>query len=312
MTDLIMIIAILSILLLGISLSAWYRYLGQKDEVKARLQEANYGGKEEQKKQPIFHKIVAKILTLADDFSEIGERFNFFSETDDVAKWLIQANHPYSLTVKRFQGLKIVLTLIGFFSGIIAFLIGFPFRQFLIVILPFVGFFGPIIWIKNKAKKRQDELSYALPDFLDMVSVTLKAGASLDQAFKEISNYFEGPIQEEFSRFNHRANLGIPREELYLELINRTDVPEFQTVIKSLIRGAELGVPVATTFEIQSAEIRQLRKEKVKELAAKASPKVTLVTTFVVMPTAFILIGGLLLLNIIYDILDSGIIESFN
>ncbi|SES21581.1 tight adherence protein C [Gracilibacillus ureilyticus] len=310
MTDLITLIAILSILLLGVSLSAWYRYIGQKNEVKTRLKEANDSENQElEKKQSLLHKIFAKILTFADDFSEIGERFNFFSETEDVEKWLIQADNPYDLTVKRFQGLKIALTLIGFFTGVLAFLIGLPFRQFLVVILPFIGFFGPIFWIKNKAKKRQEELSYALPDFLDMVSVTLKAGASLDQAFREISRYFDGPIQEEFSRFNHRANLGIQREELYLELINRTDVPEFHTVIKSLIRGAELGVPVATTFEIQSAEIRQLRKEKAKELAAKASPKITLITTFVVMPTAFILIGGLLLLNIIYEVLDSGIFE---
>src|SRR5699024_6737353 len=199
------------------------------------------------------------------------------------------------------------MMLIGLFSGIIAFIIGFPLGQYLFIILPFVGFFQPIFWVKKKAQLRQEELGYALPDFLDMVSVTLKAGASIDQAFKEISTYFDGPIKEEFARFNQRSQLVISREELYKELIERTDVPEFQTVIKSLIRGAHLGVPVATTFEIQSAEIRKLRKEKVKELAAKASPKVTMVTTFVVMPTAFILIGGLMLLNIIYKIGGSGV-----
>lgn len=312
MEELLLSIILLFIILFGITMSAWYRYVTEKTTVKNHLKKVAYvEGKEIVKKPSLIEKLISKLLRYADDFSDIGERFNFYSETDDIAKWLIQANHPYNLSPQRFQGLKIVLTIIGFFIGIIAFVIGFPFGQFLFLILPFVGFFSPIIWIKGKAKKRQEELSYSLPDFLDMVSVTLKAGASLDQAFQEISSYFEGPIKEEFGRFNQRIRLGIPREELYHELIARTDVPEFQKVIKSLIRGAQLGIPVATTFEIQSDEIRVLRKERAKELAAKASPKVTMVTTFIVMPTAFILIGGLVLLNIISNITNSGIINSF-
>jgi tight adherence protein C len=60
-----------------------------------------------------------------------------------------------------------------------------------------------------------------------------------------------------------------------------------------------LGVPIAVTFKIQSENMRRIRKELIKEKAAKASPKVTLITTFVVAPTAIALIGGLMVLNIL-------------
>lgn len=311
MENMIVYIIVLCLILFGIALAASYEWMQQKAAVKGHLKVIASVEEITTKKQSRFGKILAKILVYADQFSDIGERFNFYSESEDVKKWLIQANHPLDLSVKRFQGLKIILMVLSLFLGMVAFIIRFPLGEFMFIILPFVGFFLPIIFVKRAAKKRQENLSYDLPDFLDMVSVSLKAGASLDQAFREISSYFEGPIREEFFRFNQRAQLGIPREELYQELIERTDVAEFQMVIKSLIRGAQLGVPVATTFEIQSVEIRKLRKERAKELAAKASPKVTMVTTFIVMPTAFILIGGMVLLNIIYKIGDSGITGMF-
>lgn len=40
-----------------------------------------------------------------------------------------------------------------------------------------------------------------------------------------------------------------------------------------------------------------MKKEQIKEKAAKASPKITLVTTFLVMPSALIFIGGLMIMN---------------
>lgn len=312
MDQLLIYIILLAILCFGISLAAIYRNITERNLVKQTLQKSDYVTERELTKKLSFTKrILSNLFTYADHLSDIGQRFNFYSESEDVSDWLIHANYPYRLNVKRFQGLKIVLMLLGFFSGLLLFILGFPLKEFLLVGSPFLGFFAPIIWIQHKAKKRQEELSYTLPDFLDMVSVTLKAGASLDQAFYELSRYFDGPIKEEFTRFHQRAQLGIPREELYKELIDRTDVPEFHAVIKALIRGSQLGVPIATTFEIQSSEIRELRKERAKEEASKASPKVTMVTTFIVMPSALLLIGGLILLNAISNIGGAGVLNIF-
>jgi tight adherence protein C len=67
-----------------------------------------------------------------------------------------------------------------------------------------------------------------------------------------------------------------------------------------LLQGLKLGVPIATTFKVQAEDMRQFREEQVKELAAKASPKVTLVTTFVVAPVSILMIAGLMILNLIY------------
>jgi tight adherence protein C len=243
--------------------------------------------------------IFDQITKSADDFSDLGQRINFFSENHDVEEWLRKSGNPLKLTVQRFQGLKILLLFVGLFLGILAIIVGFPFSQYLVTFVPILGYFLPILWIKREAKKRQDLIRKELPDFLDTVSTSVQAGVSLDHALREVIRHFDGPIREEFTRFNNEIDLGVPRERAYRELLRRNDNPEFQSLIKALIQGMSLGVPIATTFRIQADDMRQMREEKVKELAAKASPKVTLVTTFLIAPVSILMIAGLMIMNML-------------
>jgi tight adherence protein C len=252
------------------------------------------------KRETANSRLIKRVLKYADDYSSLGQRINFFSEPHDVEDWLRKAAYPYDLTIERFQGTKMFFAILGFGAGLIGMLLGLPFSQFGVIVLPLAGYFGTITWLKNKAKKRQEELRYDLPDFLDTVSVSLEAGIGLDKTLNEIVKYFHGPINEEFSRFNQEIRLGVPREDAYRELLRRNDNPEFQTLIKSLIQGQKLGVPIATTFKSQALDMRVIRRELAKEKAAKASPKVTLITTFIVAPTAIIMIAGLMILNMFF------------
>lgn len=300
MDGIILISVVMSLFLLSLALKAFYDYTLEKQELRTHIQENVIIDRYRIKKTKTGkEKTMEKIFYYADDFSSIGNRINFFSESHDIERWLMQAGYPYNLTVDRFQGVKIFLTLVGFVIGVLMIVIGFPMAQMLIILLPLSGYFSAILWLKNKAKQRQDELGYVLPDFLDTVSVTLQAGIGLDQALRDIVPYFDGPVGEEFRRFNQEIDLGVPRETAYKRLLDRNDNAAFQSLIKSLIQGTKLGVPVATTFKIQANEMRNMKRERIKEIAAKASPKITLITTFIVMPTVMLLIGGLVILNMI-------------
>ncbi|MGP4071126.1 type II secretion system F family protein [Piscibacillus sp. B03] len=245
----------------------------------------------------------------ADEFSDLGQRVNFFSENYMVEEWLRKSGNPLKLTVARFQGLKIFLLIVGFITGVLAVLIGFPFAQYMLVFNPVIGYFLPIILIRREVKKRQQAIRRDLPDFMDTISTSLQAGVSLDQALREVILHFDGPIREEFSRFNQEIDLGVPREKAYRELLKRNENEEFQSLIKGLIQGLQLGIPIAQTFKVQADDLRQIRQEQVKELAAKASPKVTLVTTFLIAPVSILIIAGLMIMNMLMG--DNSIFNLF-
>lgn len=280
----------------------WSVYVSEKRGVLVHVSETTQvdGFDKKKKKQKQKANLFSRLSGYADEFSELGQRINFFSESIEVADWLKKSGNPYELTVARFQGLKILLFIIGFFAAMLAFIVGLPFSKYGLVFLPLIGYFIPIYLVRSQAKKRQEKLRMDLPDFLDTISTSIQAGVSLDQALREVIRFFDGPLREEFMRFNQEIDLGVQRETAYRNLLERNDNEEFQQLIKSLLQGMKLGVPIATTFKIQAEDMRQLRQERVKELAAKASPKVTLVTTFVVAPVSIMMIAGLMLLNMIY------------
>ncbi|AST94166.1 pilus assembly protein TadB [Sutcliffiella cohnii] len=310
MDSFILISVILIWLFILIGIVNIYKYSIEKRELKEYIEEvtteAFYFGKE--KKTSRVSKVIARLSKYADDFSNLGERINFFSETQDLEETLKKAGYPHQLTVARLQGLKIVFVIIGFLMGASSVILGLPFSNIAFVTFPFIGFFLPIIWIKQKAKERQLKLRQDLPDFLDTVTISLQAGAGLDQAIKETIKHFQGPIREEFSRLMSEIELGMPREQAYSNMLKRNDNPEFQNFIKALVQGTRLGVPVSTTFHIQAEEIRKISIEQVKEKAAKASPKVTLITSFIIAPTVMMLILGLVVLNLVYG--DNSILDA--
>ncbi|WP_100009940.1 type II secretion system F family protein [Lentibacillus sediminis] len=262
-----------------------------------------------QKKKNRRAQVFDRVTTYADDFADLGQRINFFSENHMVEEWLRKSGNPLQLTVARFQGLKIFLLVVGFFSGILAVIMGLPFSQYMIILNPVIGYFLPIVLVRRKVKQRQDQIRSELPDFMDTVSTSLQAGVSLDNALREVIRYFDGPLREEFSRFNQEIDLGVPREKAYRELLKRNDNEEFQSLIKALIQGMDLGIPIAKTFKIQADELREIRQEQVKELAAKASPKVTLVTTFLIAPVSILMIAGLMVMNMLMG--ENSIFQMF-
>lgn len=280
----------------------WSVYVQEKRGVLVHVSELTsmdaFDKKKKKRKQKA--NLFERMTGYADDFADLGQRINFFSENIEVADWLKKSGNPYNLTLARFQGLKILLFIIGFFAGMLAFIIGFPLSKYGLVFLPLLGYFTPIYIVRRQAKMRQEKLSRDLPDFLDTISTSIQAGVSMDQALREVIRFFDGPLREEFMRFMQEIDLGVQRETAYRNLLERNDNEEFQQLIKSLLQGMKLGVPIATTFKIQAEDMRQLRQERVKEMAAKASPKVTLVTTFVVAPVSIMMIAGLMLLNMIY------------
>lgn len=278
-----------------------HAYLAQKRDVFIHVSDITQIDpfEKKQKKKERRAVIFEHVTKYADDFSDLGQRINFFSENYMVEDWLRKSGNPLKLTVARFQGLKIFLLIIGFIAGVLSIIIRLPFSQYFIIAFPLIGYFTPIFLIKREVKKRQQLIRRDLPDFLDTISTSLQAGVSLDQALREVIIHFDGPIREEFSRFINETDLGVSREKAYRDLLRRNDNPEFQSLIKALIQGLELGVPIAKTFKVQAEDLRKIRQEQAKELAAKASPKVTLVTTFLIAPVSILMIAGLMVMNML-------------
>lgn len=231
-----------------------------------------------------------------DRLAPVGEKVQLLSDPHELKEHLVKAGNPFDLTVQRMNGAKILGALIGLVLSLFYLLLGLPLAPFIIVGLPLMGYMGPIFLIRHLAKQRQEKISYEIPDFLDMMSITLKAGMSLDEALNYYTSTTKGPLSEEVTQLNQEIRFGVHRETAYRNLLERTDSVELDGLVKSLIQALNLGTSVADVFTQQADEIRRMRAERAKEEAGKAGPKITIVSSLVIMPSILILVIGVLIL----------------
>ncbi|WP_438431166.1 type II secretion system F family protein [Gorillibacterium sp. sgz500922] len=284
------------LLLWSASMYFFWRY--NLSRIRLR-QELGLIKKREKRKRTGKEKLKEGIVRGSILFAPVGRRFRLFVNEEDIRRKIMLAGTPYGFDLDAFYGLRYLCVLAGALAGALLMFVGF--NSIFLLLFVLAGLFAPTMWIRSAAQARQETIGLQLPDFMDAMSVTLQAGAPLDPATKQIVQGMDGPLAEEMTRHLQELDMGVPREDAYMRLMARNDCKELETLVLSLIQGSKLGVPIAATFKNMSEDIREARIGRIREKAAKASPKVTLITTFLIVPGVLLCILGMLALNLIYN-----------
>jgi len=162
-----------------------------------------------------------------------------------------------------------------------------------------LGMILPLIWVDGRATERQRRVDRAVPDALDILTICVQAGLGFDGALAQIVERTAGPLSEEFGRFLHELNVGVPRTECFNRLLERTNSDELRILVGALVQAQELGVPIAQTLEEQAGDMRIRRIQRAREQGAKASPKIALITTILVAPAVMCLFLAIVIYNMV-------------
>jgi tight adherence protein B len=105
------------------------------------------------------------------------------------------------------------------------------------VLVPLVGVSLaalPMGWVLYRRRKRMKAFGSQLPDALEMMARTLRAGQSLGFGFSMVSSEMPAPINREFGRVFEEQNLGIPLDDSLNGLCERVpnlDLKFFTTAV---------------------------------------------------------------------------------
>lgn len=224
---------------------------------------------------------------------------------------LALAGRPGNLTVNGFISVKLVL---GLLTGVLAFLlfsfanISFPFISGLVgtIVLAGIvgigGYFFPDLWLRQKVQRRQKEIKLALPNALDLLTISVEAGLGFDAALLRVTEKYKNALSEEFTQVLNEVRLGRPRLEALDDMGRRVGVEELHSFIQALIQSEQLGVGIAKVLRIQSEEMRRKRRQRAEELAAQASLKMLFPMLLFIFPTIFIILMGPAVLIVLHSI----------
>ncbi|GAC1327443.1 MAG: type II secretion system F family protein [Candidatus Dormibacteria bacterium] len=211
------------------------------------------------------------------------------------------AGRPGNLTVNGFISLKLVA---GVVFGGIGFLLfsfanmtppvitGFLGHVVLAVIAGLVGYMFPELWLRQEVGKRQKEIRLALPNALDLLTISVEAGLGFDAALVRVTEKYKNALAEEFTQVLNEVRLGRPRLEALDDMGRRVGVEELHSFIQALIQSEQLGVGIAKVLRIQSEEMRRKRRQRAEEQAAQASLKMLFPMLIFIFPTIFIVLMG--------------------
>jgi tight adherence protein B len=129
----------------------------------------------------------------------------------------------------------------------------------------------PLVVLENRRSKRQDAFLTALPDTLQLMAGSLRAGYGVLQAIDTIAKETSGPTSEEFSRVLTEARLGMPIEDALEALADRIDNEDLRWVVLAINIQREVGGNLAELLDVVSAVLREreMLRRQIKVLSAE-------------------------------------------
>ncbi len=167
--------------------------------------------------------------------------------------------------------------------------------------LGFLGFMAPDFWLGNRIKSRKGRIQRSIPDAIDLMVICVDAGLGLDQALMRVGQELaisHPDLHEEFLQINLEQRAGKPRLEAWQSMADRTAIPEFAALVNMLIQTDRFGTPVVRALSRFSQEMREKRRQRAEEAAAKTKIKILFPLVLFIFPCVFIVLLGPALLNL--------------
>lgn len=153
------------------------------------------------------------------------------------------------------------------------------------------GYLLPSLWLSRRAENRKTEIFHALPDVLDLLTVCVEAGLSLDAALIKTAENFQhknNPLIKEINTVTLEIRAGKARSEALKGLAERTMVEDIKAFVSMLVQTEKFGTSLGKTLRTYSDSLRMKRKQLAEERAAKTAVKMLFPLTFCVFPALLV------------------------
>ncbi|CAB4952552.1 unannotated protein [freshwater metagenome] len=205
------------------------------------------------------------------------------------------AGNPPAWDVNRILGLKVLgLALFGGLGFLYLLGVGWPFYRVVLATALAAGFgyVLPNVLLYNAGEKREKLMRNALPDAMDLLTISVEAGLGFDAAVSRVAKNGEGPLNQEFARLLQEMQLGVGRTAAMRAMAERTSLADLKSFCSAMVQADSLGIPIARVLRIQSQEMRTKRRQRAEEKAQQVPVRIMIPLVLFILPCLFIVIMG--------------------
>ncbi len=225
----------------------------------------------------------------------LGRKLTPADSNDRIREKLERAGNPPGWTIDRVMAGKVVgFALALVVSLVVSLVMGLSFLLTLVVVMgaSLAGYLAPNMYLYQKSHDRADKLQRALPDAIDLLTISVESGLGFDAAVAQVARNTEGPLSEEFARMLQEMQIGRGRAEALRSMGDRSHLPDVRSFVGAMVQADAFGIPVGQVLRVQSSEIRVKRRQWAEEMAQKVPVKILVPLIFCILPCLFIAVLG--------------------
>ncbi|MBU9711578.1 type II secretion system F family protein [Bacillus tamaricis] len=224
----------------------------------------------------------------------------------EIEKKLHAAGHPLGMTAGDFILMQVFLPIGLFLVFLLLFL---PNSEETAKVFLLAGATAVFVYsymsfyLTAKSKERIKKIDKAMPDFFDMLNVSIEAGMGFDGAIKKVCSQVDTALSKEFLYALEDIKLGKSRRQAFIELRERVPSDFFRSVMTSIIQADQMGIGMSKVLKTQTQRIREKQRFSAKEQAMKAPVKMLIPMVLFIFPTLFIVLLGPVIVNLVIEFL---------
>ncbi len=237
-------------------------------------------------KLPVMFRLLMPLLPNARKFA-VNEMFLVQREKDE--KSLMMAGLTDFFNGVDFVGLRIMFAVAGFVFMVVLALNGYILYGIIVQLLLFIY---PGAWLKSKINRRHWEITRALPNVLDLLTLSVEAGKDFISSLRDILlRRKRDALSEELSRCFQEIQLGRKRTDALRDMVNRVQQPDLTSAINAIIQAEELGVSIGQILRIQGDMLRNKRFNRAEKLANEAPVKIIFPVIVFIFPALLLILA---------------------
>lgn len=124
------------------------------------------------------------------------------------------------------------------------------------------GFLAPLGWLRLRRSSRQHAFNRQIPDALQAISSSLRAGYGFSQGMAVVASDLPAPISVEFARAQREMNLGLTVEEVLQDMARRMQSLDFELAVSGILINRQVGGNLAELLDHITATTRERVKLK--------------------------------------------------
>ncbi|WP_136513116.1 type II secretion system F family protein [Geomonas edaphica] len=276
-----------------LTVAAIYPYLARRSVVQSRLEKFEV-------QVPSKVELVPEAPKWYDRLGELGRSIKLSSkEQGKYAKILVAAGYKKE-SVFVFFGCKLLLAMVLPTGYLLFYMVfkGFVLTTLVMLIaliLAIIGYLLPSQVVMHQYRERQLKIFHTLPDILDLLTVCVDAGLSMDAALiktTEVPQFAKDPLAMEIKVATMETRAGKPRIESLKDMAARTMVDDVKSFVTMLAQTERFGTSLSQALTVHAESLRTKRKQKAEEAAAKTTIKMIFPLVVFVFPALLVVILG--------------------